>query len=178
MKKSTNKPFQERVLPCGKKFLISNCDLWILDRFGSIRWAGNYVRLCRYLKTEFGKVKEEHYLHHLIVGRKSGYEIDHINRNPLDNRRENLRYATHGQNVVNSGPRKTSKSGLKGVQYHPSGGLNKPWRAYLVYKRDGKKYQQFLKRYTTKKEAAVAYNEMAKKIHGEFAFQNDLSKLK
>jgi UDP-N-acetylmuramoylalanine--D-glutamate ligase len=33
-----------------------------------------------------------------ILGKKKGFEIDHINRNPLDNRKENLRFVTKTQN--------------------------------------------------------------------------------
>jgi len=42
------------------------------------------------------------FLHHLIFGRKKGYEVDHRNTNPLNNRKSNLRFATHSQNGMNS----------------------------------------------------------------------------
>ena len=37
-------------------------------------------------------------LHQVVLGRKSGFVIDHINRDKLDNRRENLRHLTPSQN--------------------------------------------------------------------------------
>lgn len=40
-------------------------------------------------------------LHTHLMGKKSGLVIDHINRNPLDNRRSNLRHVTHRQNAWN-----------------------------------------------------------------------------
>jgi len=41
-------------------------------------------------------------LHQLIMGKKAGYEIDHINRDVLDNRKTNLRFVTHSQNIINA----------------------------------------------------------------------------
>lgn len=40
-------------------------------------------------------------LHQLIMGKKQGFEIDHINGIKTDNRRSNLRHVTHSQNVKN-----------------------------------------------------------------------------
>lgn len=40
-------------------------------------------------------------LHQIILGTKEGFEIDHINRNKLDNRDKNLRFVTHAQNNWN-----------------------------------------------------------------------------
>jgi hypothetical protein len=44
-------------------------------------------------------------------------EIDHINRNPLDNRKENLRLVDHHTNCMNRANNKKSKSGIKGVHW-------------------------------------------------------------
>lgn len=57
-------------------------------------------------------------LHHIILPRQSSLDIDHINRDKLDNRIENLRLATRSQNLRNSGVRKNSKLGIKNIHFH------------------------------------------------------------
>lgn len=41
-------------------------------------------------------------LHQLILGKKDRLDIDHINHNKLDNRKQNLRHCTRSQNMMNN----------------------------------------------------------------------------
>jgi hypothetical protein len=55
-------------------------------------------------------------IHHMIVGiPPEGKEVDHINRDRLDNRRSNLRTVTHRINARNSGMFRHNTSGYRGV---------------------------------------------------------------
>jgi hypothetical protein len=59
-------------------------------------------------------------LMHRIVARRSGQkiagrEIDHINRDPLDNRRSNLRAVSKSVNQHNAGARRDSSTGHRGI---------------------------------------------------------------
>ncbi len=56
-------------------------------------------------------------LHRWVMGSPKGLQIDHINRNPLDNRKSNLRVVTCQQNSQNKGNYKNNKSGTKNIYY-------------------------------------------------------------
>lgn len=56
--------------------------------------------------------------------------IDHIDRNTLNNRKNNLRQVTHAENMRNTTLRKTSKTGFIGVHERKSAKKNK-WLAYI-----------------------------------------------
>lgn len=89
-------------------------------------------------------------------------EIDHVNRDGLDCRRENLRAATSSQNKQNVSKRSTNTSGFKGVYWHRRLGK---WFAQITC--DGK--QRHLGCFTEKEEAARAYARAAVELFGEFA---------
>ena len=97
--------------------------------------------------------------------------VDHIDGDGLDNRRENLRLATHSENTCNRQSAPTGKSRFRGVYLDKREGKGKKkWRAE-IYK-DNKKYR--LGRFETEEEAAAAYNQKAIELHGEFATLNKL----
>lgn len=90
--------------------------------------------------------------------------VDHINHNGLDNRRCNLRLATYKQNMANRLPSKNGTSKYLGV--HKRGNY---FRAQISL---GKRKSKYLGSFKTEEEAAIAYNEAAKIVHGEFANLN------
>lgn len=55
-------------------------------------------------------------MHHLLLGAADGQLVDHINDDPLDNRRANLRIVTPQQNVQNKRPSSCSLTGINGVR--------------------------------------------------------------
>jgi HNH endonuclease len=106
------------------------------------------------------------YMHRLILDIWDEREVDHINRDTLDNRRANLRIATVSQNRMN-------RSKFEGNYSSPYKGVSqrgKKWRAQITLD----KKVIHIGTYDSEIEAAVAYNEMATKLHGEFAKLNDL----
>lgn len=101
-------------------------------------------------------------MHRFILDFPKGF-IDHKNRNPLDNRRSNLRSCTPKQNRANTKPNLGKR--YKGVFSNPPG-----WIARITT--DGKTFN--LGTYKTKEEAAAVYNKKAIEIHKEYAFINKL----
>lgn len=86
------------------------------------------------------------YFHRLIMG-DPNCEIDHINRDPHDNRKANLRFATRQEQMYNT--LRANKSGIKGVYYNPNR-PKAPWHCELRY--NGKRY--YSPHCETKEEAA------------------------
>ena len=141
--------------------MLTLVDDELFDYINQYKWQFNTKYASRSVWIN-GK-KNFLYLHHLILPKKEGYEIDHINRDRLDNRSKNLRYATSAQNHYNNAPRKDSRSGIKGVQK-----IGKKWQARIV--KDGKTIS--LGYFISKNLAILAYNEAAREIQGEFAYLN------
>jgi len=106
-------------------------------------------------------------MHRLIIGAPPDAMVDHINGNPLDNRRSNLRLCDRYTNMANRKCSILSTTGIKGVSYEPRVKY-KPWRARLRY--HNKSYS--LGGYATAKEAALAYDRKARELSGEFALLN------
>lgn len=104
------------------------------------------------------------YMHREIMKAGKGKVVDHIDHNPLNNQKENLRLCSYSQNSMNMTPRK-SLSKYKGVCFRKG-----KWNAHITlnYK------QMHLGVHDTEEQAALAYNIKAKELFGEFAYLNKI----
>lgn len=147
----------------GKYALVDDADFALVSTFKWHQSLKGYAM--RQVWDATTKKTHAVMLHHLIFGKPPKGEVDHINRNKLDNRRANLRLATNAQNQANRSARKNSKSGVKGVHFVPS---EKKWKAQIT----NKGVKVTLGRFADKEAAALAYNAAATKLFGDFALLN------
>lgn len=101
-------------------------------------------------------------LHRFIMSAEPGTLIDHINGNPLDNRKANLRFADSTGNAFNSKRRTDNTSGYKGVTFDKRRGL---WQA-RIKAGDAREYLGY---FDTPEAAHAAYVSAALRLHGKFA---------
>jgi HNH endonuclease len=104
-------------------------------------------------------------MHRVIIGAVKGDEVDHINRNRLDNRKCNLRKATRSQNNQNRTKLSNTLSKFKGVTWHKK---HSKWYAQIVLNTK----HIFLGLYENEVEAAQAYDNAAKEYFGDYANPN------
>jgi hypothetical protein len=110
------------------------------------------------------------YMHREILQTPKGLVTDHANRNKLDNRESNLRVCNTSQNLANRPKQINNSSGFKGVFFFKQGQRTKRWKSAIKIKDEYKQLGYFL----TKEEAALAYNQKAKELFGEFAYLNQI----
>ena len=96
---------------CKIPFEISDDDFYKVSKY---KWtlSGKYIRSTTRI-----------YIHRLLTNCPKGLDVDHIDRNPLNNKRENLRVVTRAENNKNKAsynryPNKTT--GIYGIDAVPS----------------------------------------------------------
>jgi hypothetical protein len=106
-------------------------------------------------------------LHRLVMGRMLGRElnlnefVDHVNFNPLDNRRGNLRVVTKSQNMTHRSKLPSNNtSGYRGVSWYKRSGK---WEAYITKCNRRRRLGLF----DTKEEAHLAYVAAAERLFGK-----------
>lgn len=140
---------------------------------GAVLWLalgkGGYIRAARWVRDGGGRTLE--YMHRTILARKldrplrPGEEVDHIDGNPLNNRRANLRPATSAQNKRNSRVYANNASGYKGVFWDKWG---RRWRAQI--RENG--HIRHIGYFYSRIDAAHAYDDAARRLYGPYAALN------
>ncbi|WP_148316784.1 HNH endonuclease [Achromobacter xylosoxidans] len=104
------------------------------------------------------------YMHRMVMGGEvgDGRRVDHINGNPLDNRRANLRWCSMTENMRNRGATRANTSGFKGVTWDKQ---KRRWMAQIKVD----KRQCFLGYFDDPAVAHQAYREASLAKFGEFS---------
>jgi HNH endonuclease/AP2 domain len=150
----------------GHLFLIDAED-W--PRISGYKWSvSSDGRNSRYVSTRIKGKKI--YLHRLLLEAPNDQKVDHRNGDPLDNRKANLRLATHQQNMFNRRKSHTFKgmptaSTFKGVTWERSLGRYK-----ARIKKNG--IYHYLGCFDDPRKAALAYDYAALEMFGEYAQTN------
>ncbi len=105
-------------------------------------------------------------IHRYILNAPSDKHVDHINRNPLDCRRENLRLCDPHSNTLNQ----VGKPNQRVCKYKGVSPKNGMFVAVIDHKYKGGSH--YLGSFRTEREAAIAYDIFAERLHGEFALLN------
>ena len=118
-----------------------------------------------YLQTRYKKKfylcsRLAYYIYHGVDPLQK--QVDHINRDRLDNRIKNLRLATPSQNIINASLNKNNTSGFKGVHWNKR---EKRWLARIKVNGESKHLGSFI----NKEDAIQARSEGEIKYFGEFA---------
>jgi len=148
------------LLSQGKCAIVDNEDYKWLNQWKWYASSSGYAN--RHPPMIRGKRKGKIMMHRLIMNAPLDKNIDHINRDELDNRKSNLRFATVSQNGANSGLPKNNTSGYKGVHWIKK---DKCWMSRIMV--NGKR--KCLACTKSKKKAVEKYRQAAIKFNGEFA---------
>jgi hypothetical protein len=152
----------------GKFALVDDEDFEYLNQFKwSVYKDYNTFYVTRQIKLPNGKHRSIK-MHREIMKTPKGKLTDHADGNGLNNQKYNLRICTAQENNRNLRHRKIKSSKYKGVYL----GNKKYWRAHIGVNSK----QVYLGCFSSENEAALAYNEKAKELFGEFAYLNKIKR--
>lgn len=149
-----NSIMKEIILTKGKVALVDDEDHEMLSKHNWHYTGRGYAERAFMVDG----IKFTIYMHNQIMSRKW---IDHIDNNPLNNQRNNLRVATPSENQWNRKATKRNSTGVKGLSWQKRGNM---WKGSIMA--HGKTYQK------QSKDRAIVEQWLATKrveLHGEFA---------
>lgn len=150
----------------GYEAIVDDADY---DRLAAYRWYAHNSGSKRHAekrparRNSVAEGRKVVFLVHQILRAPEGMVVDHINGDPWDNRRANLRICTHAENLKNQRNRKLRDGLVKGVYARGK-------RFFAKISSDGARYD--LGWYDDIRSAGLAYDAAALFLHGQFASLN------
>ncbi len=147
----------------GKVAFIDSIDF---DKVSKYKWYARAGKNGIFYATS--TLHKNIHMHRLILDVTNRFDfVDHINHDGLNNCRSNLRVVNNKENMYNSKSRKNTSSKFKGVHWNKE---KQRWTSQIT----ADKKTIHVGHFKSEIEAAIAYNEKAKILHGQFAFLNEL----
>lgn len=138
------------------KFMIDKED------YNKVKEYSWYIENNGYVRGKVNNKKVS--LHRFILDVPENMVVDHINHNPLDNRRSELRICKITENMMNKVIYSNNKSGIKGVYYYK---WSNKWVATIKFNRQ----KVHLGYFKTKEEAIETRKKAEEKYYGEYAYK-------
>jgi len=123
-----------------------------------------------YAKCNMGIRGKSLLLHRIVMDAELGTQVDHVNLNRLDNRKQNLRFVTASQQNMNKGLQKNNKTGIRGVHFRSRLIAGKQYDYYVAHISIDRK-QIPLGYFKSLKEAQHARKEAEYKFFGDYRYQ-------
>lgn len=151
----------ELVLPSGEITVFDEQDVPLIE---CRRWFAESNRMTRYVVSRLHHQPRTQ-MHRLIMQPPPDMVVDHIDGDGLNNRRENLRICTPAQNRQNLIRAKFNPHGYRGVTWC------KARNRFVAQIRHNNRII-YLGMFRAVEDAAMAYDEAARRIRGPFARVN------
>ena len=135
------------------------------ERVNQFKWYAKKSKRTYYAVHtihKHGKIK----MHRFILNvNNADIQVDHVDRNGVNNQKENMRLCTNRQNTYNKSPKPNCSSKFKGVS------ILKNKKSYRARINKGEKLIH-LGCFEVEEDAARMYDKIAKELFGEFAYLN------
>lgn len=156
----------------GKVAIVDDEDYKYLSRFN---WTLVYSENRQMVARKFFSGRKVNCvpMWRFILQGKVGATIMYKNKNPLDCRKENIAFVSVSVSRHSAKGKKKKDTKYKGVYYAKNYHGKNKWLARVT--KEGKTY---MKRCATEKDAVLFYNQKAREIYGDFAYQNSFSNSK
>ena len=162
--------FKKSLIPVGKEWaIVDAADFASVNQYKWKKHSKGYAY--RFARDSDG-VHKMILMHRQIMQPGEGLVVDHINHDPLDNTRANLRVCTQGQNMKNQQKITRKDGNPTSSQY--KGVYKWQYKNTIKFKATIRNngIQEHLKYHNTEIAAAKAYDKRAKELFGEFANLN------
>lgn len=152
-----------KVIPLTKGYeaIVDDIDY---ERVNKLSWYAAFAHKNDAFPRAVSQIKQKRiYLHRFILNASPDSIVDHVDGNPLNNKKSNLRFCNKSGNALNAGARKRNKTGYRGIYKTPLSKKN-PYIARITIEK--KLYH--IGCFPTLESAIAAYNKFLLESNNPF----------